>query len=229
MPRMADRSKPPPGGYRWYESVTNWAPTAHASFDETLRQIVEHRVKNRHLAEQQGWSLDPKDVAIELDAYNAKVCQEMGWSEYITDGNPSDSSFPFMSRFSRFARNTAVGVSTIKEWEIAGGRVVSQEQAEARAKICARRANSKPCPKNVKGDLLDFFTTEAARLIGLQLGTKNNMKLVTSLDDELGICDACGCVNKLKVWCPKDIVALMKPEQKSQLDPECWVLAEEKA
>jgi len=228
MPRLADRNRALPGGLRWYESVTNWFPTPHASFDDTVRQIVEHRQKNRHLAERHGWSLDPKDVAIELDAYNAKVCEEMNWTEYITDGNPADSSFPFMSRFSRFVRNAVSGVRTIAEWEIASGRVVSQEQAEARAKVCARRADGKPCPKNLKAGLLDFFTQEAARLIQLQLETKNNMKLATSLDSELGICDACGCVNKLKVWCPKDIVDLMKPEQRERLDPDCWVTNEQK-
>ena len=222
MPRLADRSRLPPGGLRYFCSVTNWFPTPHASFDETVRQIVEHRQKNRHLAERHGWSLDPKDVAIELDAYNAKVCEEMNWREYITDGNPADASFPFMSRFSRFVRNTASGIKTIKEWEIAGGKVVDQLSAENRALICVN------CPKNVKGDLLDFFTQEGAKLIQLQLETKNNMKLATSYDDRLGICDACGCVNKLKIWCPKDIIDLkMKPEVRDQLHETCWILRHE--
>jgi len=226
MPRLADRSRLPPGGLRYYCAETNWFPTPHASFDETVRQIVEHRQKNRHLAERHGWSLDPKDVAIELDAYNAKVCEEMNWREYITDGLPGDSSTPF-KRFAKFVRNTITGIKTINEWDISTGRVVSQEQAEARARICARRPDGKPCPKNVQAGLLDFFTVEAANLIKLQLEAKSNRKLATSLDSELGICDACGCINTLKVWCPKDIVDLMKPEQRERLDPLCWVLTNE--
>src|SRR5205814_9563165 len=115
------------------------------------------------------------------------------------DGEPEDLTPPItgispqFSRIGRYRQTIANGVSTIAEWEIAGGRVVTQGEANARAAVCVK------CPKNVRADLLSFFTKQAARLIALQLETKNNMKLATPLDVELGMCEACGCVNKLKV------------------------------
>src|SRR5436190_4914547 len=228
MPRLRDRSVLPPGGLRYYQSETNWFPAPHTSFEGTVAQIIAHRLANPWLVEKNGWSIEPSLVAAELDRCNGKDCQDMSWTESIVEGDPRDLGptvagiSPQFSRIGRYERTIANGVSTIVEWEIAGGRVVPQDRANARAAVCVK------CPKNVNGDLLSFFTKQAARLIALQLETKNNMKLATPLDAELGICDGCGCVNKLKVWCPKDIIDLkMKPEIKSQLDPGCWIFHEE--
>ncbi len=230
--RLKDRNKPIPGGYRYYQPETNFFPTPHSSFDSCVVQIIKHRSGNPWLVERNGWSIDPAAVAAELDAYNTKICAEMGWSAYIADGEPGDPKVPFLvpppmsgslSKIVQYARNVAEGVSTIAEWEIAGGQVVVPELAEARAGTCVK------CPKNVKGDLLSFFTRQAASVIARQLESKNNLKLATSLDTQLGICDACGCVNKLKVWCPLDIIASkIKPEIRGQLDPGCWILNESK-
>ncbi len=229
--RLRDRNKQIPGGFRYYQPETNFFPAPWSSFESCVQQIIKHRLGNPWLVEKNGWSLEPHLVSIELDVYNTKICKEMGWNDYIMDGDAGESLIPFpqaptsgssFSRIGRYGRNVAAAVSTIAEWEIAGGRVVTQQQADARAAVCVK------CPKNVKGDLLSFFTKQAARLIALQLDTKNNMKLATALDAQLGICDACGCVNKLKVWCPKDIIDLkMAPEIKAQLDPACWIFHEE--
>jgi len=230
--RLKDRNKPIPGGYRYYQPETNFFPTPHSSFDSCVVQIIKHRAGNPWLVEKNGWSVDPQAVAAELDAYNTKVCAEMGWSAYIADGEPGDPKVPFLalpptiksslSKIGHFGRNVAEGASVIAEWEISGGKIVSQEQAEARAGTCVK------CPKNVGGDLLSFFTKQAASLITLQLESKNNMKLSTSLDLQLGICDACGCVNKLKIWCPLDIIqAKIKPETKAALHSDCWIIHEQ--
>lgn len=231
--RLKDRQgKPPPGGLRFYQPETNFFPTPWSSFDSCVAQIIKHRLGNPWLIDKNGWSVDPAVVANDLDAFNTKICVEMKWTDYIVEGDPGDPSAPFpipqpgsqwsfSSQLSRFGRNVAEGVSTIAEWEIAGGRVVSKETANARAITCAH------CPKNLRTYLLDYFTAAAARLILLQLETKNKMHLETASDEFLGICDACGCVNKLKVWCPMDIINLkLKPEIRSQLDPKCWITNE---
>ncbi len=116
----------------------------------------------------------------------------------------------------------AGAVKTIADWEISGGVVVSTELANSRANTCSE------CPKNVSGDLTTWFTVPAAELIKLQLEARNERKLNTNYDPLLGTCEACGCVNKLSVWCPLDIkLKHMKPEVRAALHPSCWVFSEE--
>jgi len=92
--RLRDRTRYPPGGYRFRQSETNWTPTTWISFDATVAEIIKHRLGNSWLIERNGWSVDPAQVAAELDAFNTKVCQEMNWTEYITEGDPGHYTAP---------------------------------------------------------------------------------------------------------------------------------------
>ncbi len=230
--RLKNRdNRPMPGGLRFFQAETNFSITPWSSFESAVSQIIVHRLGNRWLMEQKGWSVDPAYVAAELDSYNAKIAQDMGWNDYIVQGDPGGLDpvpFPLPRTHQSsglFAGSVAAkvksGVQTIAEWEIASGIVVPREQAEGRAATCAK------CPQNVKGDLASWFTIPAARLIRLQLETRNNMKLQTSSDEKLHVCEACACPLKLKVWCPLDIIlSKMSAEVKAALDPGCWILSE---
>lgn len=222
--RLKDRSRFCPGGFRYYVPETKWSISPWISFDAAVAQIIKHRQGNPFLVQSKNWSLDPFVVADELDAFNAAVCQQMRWNDYITEGGP-DTPIPKAMSASPSSRagRLAAGVQTIADWEIGGGMVVERDLANARAKTCST------CPLNEQGDLLQWFTQQAARLIQLQLETRNNMKLYTHYDPILGCCSACGCVNKLSVWCPLDIkLKHMKPDAMAALHPACWVLSEQK-
>jgi|KBSMisStaDraftv2_1062788.scaffolds.fasta_scaffold01511_27 hypothetical protein len=221
--RLRDRNKFPPGGFRFYVPETRWSIQPWVSFDVAVQQIIQHRQANPFLTQSKGWSTDPGIVADELDAFNAAVCEQMRWMDFIGEGGGPAGPPKAMSHQSPSSRSAQVvaGVKTIAAWELAGGNVVDRALANARAKTCSA------CIKNESGDLLSFFTEQAARLIKLQLETKNNMKLSTDFDPLLGVCSACGCVNKLKVWAPLDIILKeMKPETKAALAANCWVLNE---
>ena len=222
--RLRDRNKFPPGGFRYYAPQTNFSITPWVSFDVAVQQIIAHRRANPYQCQVNNWSLDPMIVADELDAFNTNVCKQMNWDAYITEGGPEtgDPKAQSHQSLSSRAAQLAAGIKTIAAWELGGGNVVKREVANARAKICAA------CVKNEQGDLSTFFTEQAARLIRLQLETKNNMKLHTDFDPLLGLCSACGCVCKLKVWAPLDIIRKeMKPEVKAALAGNCWVLTEQ--
>ncbi len=219
MPRLADRSRLPPGGLRFYDSVANWAPTAHLSFDATVAEIVAHREKHRHLTELHGWSTDPKIVADELDSYNSKVCAEMGWTQYITEGGP-DTSIPFTLTRQKRAVQLATGAKPLLKWSI-NGEVVDEALAAKRAEVCAA------CPMNVKKQLIDYFTDAAASLIQKELEIRNGRKLSTPHDSDIGICDACGCPLHLKVHCPIEFIKNeVAPQKLSDFDPRCWITSE---
>ena len=180
-----------------------------------MRQANPLITKNHNLP------TDPTTVAEELDFYNAMICAEMNWDQYIYEGGAADEPPPKSSLLSQLLQSggrVAAGVNTIKEWEIAGGNLVPQELAEKRAKVCVA------CPKNESGDLTSWFTLPAAHLILAQLESRNRMKIWTSSDPLLGVCTACACPLKLKVHCPIDIINdKMRPEDRAQLHPDCWI------
>ena len=220
--RLRERAKHPPGGYRYTVAQTNWSISPWISFDAAVQQIIAHRRANPYQAQVNGWSLDPQTVADELDAFNAKVCQEMGWNQYIGPGDPPKSKAP-QSLLSLSAQ-VAAGAKAIAEWEIEGGTLVPQELAEQRGATCSS------CPKNASGDLLSWFTVPAAELIKKQLEGRNNMKIHTNSDPLLGVCECCACPLKLMIHIPLEIkLSKLRSEDKAKMPPHCWVVVEEAA
>ena len=236
MPRLADRNRSLPGGLRWYESVTNWFPTPHASFDETVRQIVEHRQKNRHLAERHGWSLDPRQVALELDSFNTKVCMEMNWREYIASDNPPEApetKHPGGFTASQITgslsavKRLAAGAALLMDWEESGLAPVKAELSEARAAVCTLRPDGRACPKNSQEELSAWFTLPVASAIKSRLQRLHSLNLTTPYDAKLNVCQSCLCPLRLKVHTPIELIQKrLKPEVMADLDPECWILKE---
>lgn len=227
MPRLADRKVLPPGGLRYYCPHTNWTPTPHLPFDATVNQIVEHRRKNAHLTARHGWSLDPKQVAVELDSFNTKVCLEMNWRQYITSGEPPEAPQirppggftpgQMMSYLSP-VKKLAAGAALLMDWDESGRPPVDPSLAEQRASVCAT------CPKNSTDEISAWFTVPVSSAIKARLGRLHAMKLSTSHDDKLNVCSACLCPLRLKVWTPIDIIkSRLKPEMLNELDQRCWI------
>jgi len=173
-----------------------------------------------------GWSTDPETVANELDQFNTQVCAQMGWKDWIWEGGVGDLPAPkasLLSQLTQSVRHVAAGVETIREWQITGGNLVSQEIAEKRALICTT------CPRNGLGDLTTWFTDPAANLIKRQLEERNQQKIYTTQDPLLGVCQACMCPLRLKVHCPIEIInAKMNPDDRKALWEACWIPAESK-
>lgn len=220
--RLKDRNKFPPGGFRYYAPQTNFSIQPWVSFDVAVQQIVAHRKANPHQCAVNGWSTDPATVARELDEYNVKVCQSMNWDQFITEGGFEDIQNPktnLLSQLRKSVRRVVAGVETIKEWDIEGGTLVPQDEAERRARICVT------CEKNAPGDLTSWFTEPAAQLIKRKLEARNNLKIYTSHDDQLGVCTACACPLKLKCHTPLEVInAKMPAEDRAQLWEHCWIL-----
>lgn len=239
MPRLADRKKLPPGGLRFYQPETNWFPTPHASFDETVAQIMEHRQRNRHLAERYSWPLDQANVALELDSFNTKVCVEMGWKDWITSGNPPELpkeihpgvfSAGEVAGYLSPVKKLAAGAALLMDWEESGQPPVSAQLSEARAATCVLRPNGQPCPKNSSESVSAWFTVPVANAIKSRMQRLHELKLTTPYDEKLNVCAACLCPLKLKVHTPLDLIRKrLKPEVLAELDSECWILKELKA
>lgn len=222
MSRLIDRNKQVPNGFTYYQPETGWKPPRYASFETIVQGIISHRQANPWLMEKHGWSIDPEAVREELDAYNAKVCEQMGWTNYITgigDPSPPLSSRPSQSILQR-GRAVAVGAETIVDF-VRKDEAVSPDISQHRAETCAS------CRFNTEGDLLSFFTRPVSEAIRKALELVRGDNLTTTLDSKLGVCSVCDCPLRLKVHFPMPrIQAKMNPETVKQLPEWCWILKE---
>lgn len=109
-------------------------------------------------------------------------------------------------------------VNPIIEWLGGGGVPVSQTQADMRSHIC------ETCPKNVENGWWDRVKSAIAYAIRSHLEQKNMMGLRVFNEDKLGMCKACGCCIKLKVWVP--IEHIRNHPSVENFPPWCWIPSE---
>lgn len=198
-------------------------------FEGLTREIQAHRLGNPRF----NLATDLDTIRNELDHANALRCLSInGAASYIVsdEGSPPlpKAVAPNPSLVGRVAGAviSAAGAPELGAWLGKDGVPVSPALSQQRAAICAG-AGSAPCPKNGKGALTRYFTVPASEFIRKQLGMKHDLELSTSHDENLGVCEACGCPLKLKVHTPiADIREHMSPEEKTKLDPRCWILHE---
>lgn len=106
------------------------------------------------------------------------------------------------------------GAKVLTDWLGQGGITVATEVAQDRADICLK------CPKHVK----DWPVLEhAADAVRHQVELKNHLKLHVHGEKSLHFCAGCGCVLRLKIWLPLNLI-LPEPEEKAKFDPNCWLL-----
>jgi len=215
--KLKDRNRQIPGGLKYWQPETKWAPVPWSSFQSIVDQLIAHRKGNPSLLAKHGWQTDRESVTEQVDDYNARLCQQMGWSGFIMEGSAAAPDVPFQHLRSKL-RNVAGGNSTLVEWIDDGAQAVPIEKAIARAQVC------KDCPQNGKGDFTRWFTVPVSEAIRFELNRRREMKLETPLDDYLGVCEACSCPLKLKIHVPIDLIReRIQPEAMAALDPRCWI------
>jgi hypothetical protein len=221
--RLKSRQQSPINGFQFVQPEISPNPMKTWDFRGLVDQVINQRRANPR------FQLPTERAAVEneVDEQNAmRMLSIRGGENYIThDALPAPPPFynPPQRRRAVAAAgdNLANGVRVLADWLGEGGVPVAKELAESRAAICA------VCPKNGKGDWTARFTGPVAAVIRKQLAIKNDMSLTTAHDNELGVCDACGCQLSLKVWAPiKHIAAHLTDEVKAKLDPGCWVTSE---
>lgn len=199
---------------------------AMVGFDASVKAIIQHRNANKAATIKHQLSTDFDSVADELELYTR---HRLGIPLPAPPSffHPSRSPLPKgedaaagASWFRQVVRS-GTGISTLADWLGTDGKPVDAALAEQRAEICAG------CPQNKSGDLLSFFTKPVADLIRKQIEEKESLKLTTSRDSAIGLCDACGCPLKLKVHVPLVYIKKhIKPPEWDRLDPRCWMLKE---
>jgi hypothetical protein len=216
-----------PGGFQMWVPELRWAAPKGLSIQQIATGLIAARQANPAITRQRGWSTDLATVMQEVEAYQVQICQAYGWHSYITN-DPSPPPRPFVQAsakttpLGRGVKNAVAGVATISEMFGKAGPV-DAALAESRAAVCAK------CPLNDKvATWEDFFTVPAANWIRKALGVVKDLELKTSHDGELGVCRACDCPMKLKVWAKLEhILEHIPAESKAALDTGCWIRSEE--
>lgn len=83
MPRLKDRNRQIPNGFRFTQPQTNWNAPPWSSFDTLVKTIIAHRKGNAHIARKHHLAIDYVNVANEVDSFNAEICAAQGWDEFI--------------------------------------------------------------------------------------------------------------------------------------------------
>lgn len=208
----------PSGGWQFRQPQTGWtAPTPIAStFDQTVTQIVQHRVKNPAIVLKHNLSTDPNAVGEELMNFNRL---RLGIPKPT---GPPPSFFvpsralpaPVVAAAANI-RRAAQGAAVVVDWLQSGGAPVAKELANRRAEVCVN------CPKNVAGS---WYTTAPAEIIKAALEARKDLTLSTPFDGQLKSCDVCKCLMPLKVWTPlHHILERTRPEIMAEFPPNCWI------
>lgn len=118
--------------------------------------------------------------------------------------------------------------SVLIDWLGEGGIPVSKDMAEHRASICISGFDGgKPCPRNRSPKWWEFAKEPIAEAILGTLEAKNAMDLHVSVEDDLHMCDVCGCCLPLKVWVPIHHVIKHSTEaQLAEFPAHCWIKKE---
>jgi hypothetical protein len=185
---------------------------------------------NPHLARKHNLPDSRAGVEEMVDSYNALICEQNGWLEFIQSGVEEAAPIPKWvnpQTSHRLGGKLAAGAKALLQWLGEGGEPVKPELAQARAAVCAK------CPLNRKMELKDFFVHGAAELIRRQIEFAKECGLNTPYDEQLGICSnkernhGCECVLTLSVHCPlKHKLSTMKKDVYDSLDEGCWVKTE---
>lgn len=246
--RLKNVNHDTPAGWKFNQSAITPKPIAAHSFGALVKEVVKIRKANPGITKRDNLSTDSAVVAQEVEAQIVAKLIAMGnANHFLTEdsASPLPKTFPpqwptplngvaavaasgsqpsIPPSWLRKLGNVAAGVKTLADWLGDSGIAVAKELSEKRASKCAK------CPLNLSGDLSSFFTKPVSELIRRQLIERNELKLSTSQDEKLGICDACGCPIKLLVHVPLEYKLKHIPSAaKASLHPECWVLEEEKA
>lgn len=232
MARLSNRALQIPFGLQFFQPETRFNARPGSSFNNIVDQVVAMRKANPAMTQKHGWSTDWNAVADEVDAYNAAICERMGWTNYISvPATPvpspkfkalSPQSEKQLSAAAGKAKKVWQGVRTLNDWFESGEPAVPAEQSESRAKTCVA------CPLNGKGGLEEWFVKPAAAAIKLQFAKLSERKLSTTVDEQLNVCTACICPLKLKVHTPLEFISPhMGEETRRALDLGCWILSEQ--
>lgn len=226
MARLRSREKFPPGQFQILLPVVGMKKPVAGSFSEVVTAFAKIVEANPALAEKHGWPRDREGQENWIDAREAQRMLANGWTGFVDPEGENPKARParkggLLVRAGNVAAKASTAAAIYRDLLGPDGKAVPQAQAEARAAVCVG------CPANDKtSSLTKFFVESTAKTLIAVFGILRDRKLVTSLDDQLGTCEACDCPLKAKVW--PDISHIRAHQKEDawerirKANPECW-------
>ncbi len=214
MSSLKDRQRQIPNGFKFHIPEVGYVSAPFSSFDTIVNSVENVIRSNPAKAQQYGWPTARADIASWIDTYNANYCLMNGWKDYVTGEDLTPPKHGPPPRLSALA----AGAKSLTEWIGEGANPETQPVAEERALVCSK------CPLNLPGDMSNFFERGTSEMLREAIAAANHSKMTTVHDKKLGVCSACLCPMRLKVWVPlKHILNHMSSETKAALNPNCWI------
>lgn len=227
MARLKSHTKWPPGGFQVLHPEVAMKKPFSGSWNEAVEFERKFRIANPTLCVKFGWKTSPDACAEFVDSYNAARCVSGGWLDWVMPEGVAN--FPQAQKKTVLGTVAAVVRSTraaLDAYATMFGKTgpVGKPLAETRAVVCAG------CPQNdTKGGLADHFTAAAADEVMGLLGALKDLDVRVADPDKLGVCRACSCPLRAKVFANLDsIVKHLQPDVWAQLPENCWMRTEAK-
>src|SRR6266487_1841850 len=223
MPRMKSRDRFPVGEWQCLHPAAGMKAPFKGSFSECVTFETKFRKSNPTICERENLPLDQSAIEDWVDEQNALRMIAGGWFQFVEEGQtfPMQQAGQKKSWLGNAAAKAKTAVAIYRDLFGPDGKTVAPELAEKRGAVCVA------CPLNQKGGLKNYFIESVASGIQALYGIFRDLNLSTVHDSELGVCRACSCPNRAKIWTPiQYIEAHMEKETWQNLDQSCWMLKE---
>lgn len=235
MLRLKNRRANIPNGFQYVQRETGWdaskvLPHTNSDFFAVCQALQQHRAANPQL------KLNTNMQAIEMEVESLNVMRIAAMpgarDEYLMETGGAPPSFQITPTHNlpvavAVGESLKTGKDILFDWEESGQPPVAQELANKRADTCAI------CPKNGRGGLSRYFTVPVAAIIQARLERLHQVKMQTPLDNQIGVCEACLCPLRLKVWTPMEFLLKHTTPQQwdafQKAEPRCWMHTESEA
>lgn len=232
MARLKSREQFPPHGFQLLLPEIGMTTPVSGSFAEVVDAFARIVAKNPSQAQKYGWPVDRKGQEDFIDEREAQRMIAQGWAQFVNFGTPLVYPAATVGGVKKNWRGAAAAVINGGKAAYASYREmfgptgpVGRELAEKRAEVCAG------CPQNdVSGGLPAYFLESTAKGIMALIGALKDLNVYTTKDDKLGVCKACMCPMRAKVFTPLSVIVENMPEpvwpQLQKENPKCWILSE---
>jgi hypothetical protein len=231
--RLKSRTEFPPGEFQLLLPEIGMKASLHGSFREMVIAFLSVVQRNPALAQQLGWPTTQAGAEAFVDERECRRLLAAGFPTFVDLEVPAAPSRWNPSEVKKKWRGAAAAVINGGKAAFAayasmfgpGGKPVDRALAETRAQVCLA------CPKNdVAGGLPAYFLESTANGMLSLLGALKDLDVSTSVDDKLGVCKACKCPTRAKVFVPLEVIvanmpAPIWPELQREGTP-CWILRE---
>lgn len=222
--RLKSRTKFPPGQFCLLLPEIGMKQPVSGSFNECVDAFALIVKRNPAQAQRYNWPTDRANQELFVEDQNARRLVAAGWPQFVESSDPSApvQYSPVISK-KNFADPVAAAKSAAAAYkDLFVNGPVAQDLAEHRASICSS------CPKNnVNREFGELFVESIASTLRSLVSLVHDMGMKTSRDSKLGICTACGCPLRSKVFVDIKIASTkLTPDAWNQLDPGCWLLSE---